>query len=105
MQIPIFSTAQMIRRYRWLSPSLVFLLLWGAMVFALHNHHHDEMPGEDSECQICVYGTLSSSSVPETGITLPTILSVAPVSEALPQIVYIPTQLRVQEARAPPSIS
>ncbi len=105
MQIPLFSTAQMIRRYRWLSPSLVFLLLWGAMVFALHTHHHDELPGEDSECQICLYGAFSSSSVPETGNHLPTVVSVVPVSEILPQIIYIPTQVCVQEARAPPDIS
>jgi hypothetical protein len=107
MQIPLFSTAQMIRRYRWLSPSLVFLLLWGAMVFALHthHHHHDELTGEDSECQICVYGALSGSSVPETGNDLPAIVSLSPVSEILPQILYIPDQVRVQEARAPPDIS
>jgi hypothetical protein len=105
MQTPLFSPAQMIRRYRWLSPSLVFLLLWGAMVFALHTHHHDELPGEDSECQVCLYGALSNSSVPETGITLLPMAPVATVSETLPQIVYIPTQLRVQEARAPPDIS
>jgi len=95
----------MIRPNRWLSPALVFLLLWGAMVFTLHTHHHDESPGEDAECQVCVYGVLSSSSVPETGYALPTIASVAPVSEILPQIIYIPTQVRVQEARAPPDIS
>jgi hypothetical protein len=105
MQVPLFSPAQIIRRYHWLNPSLVFLLLWGAMAFALHTHHHDELPGEDGECQVCLYGALSNSSVPETGNDLPIFVSVASVSETLPQILYITTQLHVQEARAPPDIS
>jgi hypothetical protein len=82
---------------------LVFSLLWGAMAFALHTHH-DELEGSDSECQICLFGLLSGSSVPVTVNTLIPILTIATVCELIPQIVFITRQVRIQEARAPPMV-
>jgi len=94
----------MSRRYRRLSPVLVSLLLWGAMAFAMHTHH-DEVPGSESECQVCLFASLSGSAVPQAVSTLTPVISQVSIAETSIEGILITPQIRTQEARAPPAIS
>jgi hypothetical protein len=97
----ISSPAQAIRQRRMLIQMLVFLLLWGAMAFALHTHH-DELEGSDNECQVCLFGALSNSSVPASEHAPIVTLMIVSVCESITKIGYISSQIRAQSARAPP---
>jgi hypothetical protein len=80
---------------------LIFLLLWGAMAFALHTHHN-ELQGSDNECQLCLFGVLSNSSVPASENVPIVTQMIVSVCDAVEQIRYINSQIRAQSARAPP---
>ncbi len=105
-QNTLFSVTHIIRQYSWVSPIIVFLMLWASMVFALHtHHHHDEISDHDSECQICYYASLNNSVVPETFYSSNPVVILSSVTEILTETVLIIAQIRTQEARAPPFIS
>ena len=80
---------------------LVFLLLWGAMAFALHTHH-DELEGSENECQVCLFGALSNSSVPATEQAPTVTQTIVSVCDSIIKIDFISSQIRAQSARAPP---
>ncbi len=108
MQNPFFTADNMNRRMRWLSPALVFLLLWGAMAFAIHTHHHDdhdEAPVGDSECQLCLFASITASAIPYSAPTLNSVVSLVAVSDPLTETVYLSRYRHTRQARAPPVIS
>lgn len=99
----ISSSPQTIRQSRLLIQMLVFLMLWGAMAFALHTHH-DELEGSDNECQVCLFGALSNSSVPASEHAPIVTQTIVSVCNSITKIHYINSQIRAQSARAPPVI-
>lgn len=106
MQRTLLTTADMNQRMHWLSPALVFLLLWGAMAFSVHSHQlDDEGSVGDSECQICIFASISAAPVPHTTPILTPLVSLVSVSESLTEAVYISLQLYSRQPRAPPAIS
>jgi hypothetical protein len=108
MQGSLFTTVNMNRRKHWLSPLLVFVLLWGTMAFAVHTHHHDdhdELPTGDSECQLCLFASISSAAVAHANPELIRIVSLVSVSELITESVFISLHLHSQQPRAPPTIS
>lgn len=97
------NTSCTVRHRRTIVTAVVLLLLWWTWSFAVHNHN-DETTGSDTECQICQFGAHNSTALPAIGFSPIPFLPEA-VSDTFTEITFIVPRIRVNHARAPPSLS
>ncbi len=88
---------------RCLISLVVFVLLWGTSVYAVHDHdHHDQGTESEAECQICQYGSGNALFLHVDAATL----TLPQAAFDKPSIVQTGrAQIRLLDPRAPPIFS